>query len=602
MEQTQKLNEIRKNIKRYYQYAQALRHFTNLIAQTTNAKDKISYYICLDGFATRLSNYCLSLYEEITNENVAFHKGNSNKIYIRGCLESCLIISILVSRPNLTVNFMNNLTYDVVRINNVYKNSSNYRFELYKEFYNVVLEGKPQKRFGWLPRLKGKKALNMSDLLNYINIEDEGKRNYYEMLIKSSDNFSHPSFYIPRTVLSNNFDKNIQDIEIITSEHGIINECIHIIDDFIKEFFETNSKIRISEILYNIINGNISSKCQPLTFLQANDYILGVDSNITSLDVANFFMKRIDVERKLKMRNSTYPISIEKITNGLHELALTLLKTENSHYHKNLALLTLDSKFRIDDLFKAYYDFDLLSFYTQVRYLIEFVVTVNILTMENNERNKIYYIHQYIKGYQAKTTIKNFLSTQEIAKNSLINKVFEEETTKYNQSIDYIIDYYKKYYNKDVDRNNVIRLNGWALYLSGLENEYILNLPSLLNFSVSSLTSGINEELSQYGINIAITDYVLGLYEESCAYSHVTPYAWVNNIKLYKFRSSYKEQFLIILIILLEIFKEIDLRLKNDEKTVNIDKIRNIISDMYQNYQELIIPFINHFINERKKQ
>ena len=183
MEQTQKLNEIRKNIKRYYQYAQALRHFTNLIAQTTNAKDKISYYICLDGFATRLSNYCLSLYEEITNENVAFHKGNSNKIYIRGCLESCLIISILVSRPKLTVNFMNNLTYDVVRINNVYKNSSNYRFELYKEFYNVVLEGKPQKRFGWLPRLKGKKALNMSDLLNYINIEDEGKRNYYEMLI-----------------------------------------------------------------------------------------------------------------------------------------------------------------------------------------------------------------------------------------------------------------------------------------------------------------------------------------------------------------------------------------------------------------------------------
>ena len=119
-------------------------------------------------------------------------------------------------------------------------------------------------------------------------------------------------------------------------------------------------------------------------------------------------MKRIDVERKLKMRNATYPISINKITNDLHELALTLLKTEDSHYHKNLALLTLDSKFRIDDLFKAYYDFDLLSFYTQVRYLIEFVVTLNILTMESNERNKIYYIHQYIKGYQAKTTIKNF--------------------------------------------------------------------------------------------------------------------------------------------------------------------------------------------------
>ena len=63
--------------------------------------------------------------------------------------------------------------------------------------------------------------------------------------------------------------------------------------------------------------------------------------------------------------------------------------------------------------------------------------------MENNERNKIYYIHQYIKGYQAKTTIKNFLSSQEITQNPLINKVFEEETAKYNQSIDYIIDYYK---------------------------------------------------------------------------------------------------------------------------------------------------------------
>lgn len=602
MEMNSKILEIQRNIKRYYQYSQALHHFTNLIAQTTNAKDKISYYICLDGFATRLSNYCLSLYEEITNENIAFHKGNSNKIYIRGCLESCLIISILISRPNLVVNFMSNLTYDVVRINNVYKNSSSLRFDLYKEFFNVMLEGKPQKRFGWLPRYKGKKALNMSDLLNYINIEDERKKQYYEMLIKSSDNFSHPSFYIPRTVLTNDFNRNILDIEIITNENGIINECIHIIDNFLRNFFETSSNIRIADILTHIINSDTSTSCKTLTFLQTNDYILGVEDNsISSLDVANFFMKRIDIDRKLKMRNNTYPTQISNISKNLSSLAHTILKTPNSYYHKNLSLLLLDAQYRVDDLFKAYYDFDLLSFYTQVRYLIEAVVTINILTNEDNERNKVYYIHQHIKGYQAITTIKNFLSTQTNTKITTINKIFEDETTKYNQSIEYIINYYKNIFNKEIDRNNVIRLNGWALYLNGLDNEYILNLPSLLNFSVNGLTSGMNDELQQYGINIAITDYVLGLYEESCAYSHVTPYAWVNNIKLYKNRNSFKEQFLIILIIFLELFREIDEKLKNDYQTVEKEKINIILDELHKNYENIIIPFVNDFIAQRKK-
>lgn len=602
MKMNSKILEIQRNIKRYYQYSQALHHFTNLIAQTTNAKDKISYYICLDGFATRLSNYCLSLYEEITNENIAFHKGNSNKIYIRGCLESCLIISILISRPNLVVNFMSNLTYDVVRINNVYKNSSSLRFDLYKEFFNVMLEGKPQKRFGWLPRYKGKKALNMSDLLNYINIEDERKKQYYEMLIKSSDNFSHPSFYIPRTVLTNDFNRNILDIEIITNENGIINECIHIIDNFLRNFFETSSNIRIADILTHIINSDTSTSCKTLTFLQTNDYILGVEDNsISSLDVANFFMKRIDIDRKLKMRNNTYPTQISNISKNLSSLAHTILKTPNSYYHKNLSLLLLDAQYRVDDLFKAYYDFDLLSFYTQVRYLIEAVVTINILTNEDNERNKVYYIHQHIKGYQARTTIKNFLSTQTNTKITTINKIFEDETTKYNQSIEYIINYYKNIFNKEIDRNNVIRLNGWALYLNGLDNEYILNLPSLLNFSVNGLTSGMNDELQQYGINIAITDYVLGLYEESCAYSHVTPYAWVNNIKLYKNRNSFKEQFLIILIIFLELFREIDEKLKNDYQTVEKEKINIILDELHKNYENIIIPFVNDFIAQRKK-
>ena len=602
MDTQSKILEIQRNIKRYYQYSQALHHFTNLIAQTTNAKDKIAYYICLDGFATRLSNYCLSLYEEIIAENIAFHKGNSNKIYIRGCLESCLIISILISRPNLTVNFMNNLTYDVVRINNVYKNSSSLRFNLYKEFFNVVLEGKPQKRFGWLPRFKGKKALNMSDLLNYINIESESKKQYYEMLIKSSDNFSHPSFYIPRTVLSNNFDRNILDIEVITNENGIINECIHIIDNFLRNFFETNTNLRIADILAHIVDGNINSSCKPLTFLQTNDYILGVDdTSISSIDVANFFMKRIDIDRKLKMRSTTYPPQISNISNYLSNLGHTILKTKDSYYHKNLGLLLLDAQYRVDDLFKAYYDFDLLSFYTQVRYLIEGIVTINVLTNEDNERNKVYYIHQHIKGYQARTTIKNFLSAETNTKTSTLNKVFEDETTKYHQSIDYIVDYYKKIFSKDVDKNNIVRLNGWALYLNGLDNEYILNLPSLLNFSVNSLTSGINNELQQYGMNIAITDYVLGLYEESCAYSHVTPYAWVNNIKLYKNRNSFKEQFLIILIIFLELFREIDEKLKTDTKTKEIDEINKILDDLHENYENMIIPFINDFIAQRKK-
>lgn len=602
MQKELKVLEIKKNIKKYYQYSQALHHFTNLVAQTTNAKDKIAYYICLDGFATRLSNYCLSLYEEISNENIEFYKGNSNRIYLRGCLESCLILSILSVRPHLAQNFMNNLTYDVVRINNVYNNSSNSRFELYKEFYNVVLEGKPQKRFGWLPRFKGKKALSMSDLLNYINLDDESKKHYYEMLIRSADNFSHPSFYIPRTVLSKNTDKNVQDIEILTNKNGILNECIHIISDFLKNFFEVNTNIKISSMLDEILNDELQDTNKPLTFLQVNDFILGANNDINNLEAANFFKKRLDIDRKLKMRNNSYPIPISKISASLNNLAIAILKTSKSHFHKNIALLLLDAKFRIDDLFKAYYDFDLLSFYTQVRFLIEFVVTINILTNEDNERNKIYYIHQYIKGYQAKFTIKNFLSSQNVKVDEEVNRVFSEETEKYQKSIDLIIDYYKKFHNRDVDRNNAVRLNAWALYLRGLDNDYILNLPSLLSFSVTGLMNGINEELKQYNIHINITDYVLGLYEESCAYSHVTPYAWVNNIKLYKNRTSFKEQFLIILMLLLEVFKELDERLTEDPMTSDKENIRKVIDDLYDNYQELIIPFLNDFISQYVKK
>ncbi len=601
MQKEVKLQEIKNNIKKYYQYSQALHHFTNLVAQTTNAKDKIAYYICLDGFATRLSNYCLSLYEEVSTDNIEFYKGNSNRIYLRGCLESCLIINILSVRPHLTQNFMNNLTYDVVRINNVYNNSSNSRFELYKEFYNVTLEGKPQKRFGWLPRFKGKKALSMSDLLNYININDESKKHYYEMLIRSADNFSHPSFYIPRTVLSKNTEKNIQDIEILTNKNGILNECIQIISDFLKNFFELNSNIRISSMLDAILNDENQILNKQMTFLQVNDYILGVNNDITYLDAANFFKNRLDIDRKLKMRNNNYPIYISKISTNLNTLALSILKTSKSHFHKNIALLLLDAKFRIDDLFKAYYDFDLLSFYTQIRFLIEFVVTVNILINEDNERNKIYYIHQYIKGYQAKFTIKNFLSSQNVKINDEVNQAFAEETEKYQKSIDLIIDYYKKFHNRDIDRNNAVRLNAWALYLKGLDNDYILNLPSLLSFSVTGLMNGINEELEQYNIHINIIDYVLGLYEESCAYSHVTPYAWVNNIKLYKNRTSFKEQFLIMLMLLLELFKELEGRLAEDIETFDKMGIKNAFDDLYDNYQNLIIPFLNDFINQYVK-
>jgi len=598
MNEESEIEKIMLNISKYYQYSQTLHHYTNLIAQTTNAKDKIAYYICLDGFATRLSNYCLSIYDEILNQDLDFQKANSNRIYLRGCLESCLIINILLSRPQLTQNFMNNLTYDVVRINNVYANSSKSRFFLYREFYNITLEGKPQKRFGWLPRYKGKKALNMSDLLNYISFENEDKRNYYEMLIRSADNFSHPSFYIPRAVLDKNKTNKHKELDILTNKSGILYECVHIINHFIKEFLNP----RVAQVLNEIINNECLESTNKVSFIDVNDYILGANSTLNHCDIANFFKKRINIEKKIKLRNNVYPHQINSISNKLLTLGKTTLRTKDSFLHRNIGLLLLDARLRIDELFKAYYDFDLLSFYTQVRYVIEFVVTINILLNEDNERNKIYYIHQYIKGYQARNTIKNFVFKHSKIIAEQLNNITDNDYEQYQKSIDLIVDYYKNVHNKEVDRNNAVRLNAWALYLKGLDNEYVLNLPSLLSFSVSNLMENVNKELDQYNLNINITKYILGLYEESCAYSHVTPYAWVNNIKLYKNRNSFREQFLFVLLLLLEIYKEIDESLIENEKTVQKDLIEKISEEIFEYSEEIIVPFLNEYINENKKQ
>ena len=54
-----------------------------------------------------------------------------------------------------------------------------------------------------------------------------------------------------------------------------------------------------------------------------------------------------------------------------------------------------------------------------------------------------------------------------------------------------------------------------------------------------------------------ISDFVQGYYEESCAYSHVTPYAFFNNLKIYRSNALIREQYIVINMLMIQLYTKI---------------------------------------------
>ena len=467
---------------------------------------------------------------------------------------------------------------DIKKINAAYKDSSINRRQIYKEYYEEDLEDiKYERRYSWLPRKKKKKAANISDLVNYMSIDDEAKKAYFEMYIRSLDSYSHPSFYIPSMFHAPKLNANFKEIYLLYDEGGIINECNKIIIDSLNAFLKSINMEHSTDFL-ELMNNEYELNSTPvISMIDVNDHILNESNEFSTSDICRFLWNRYDIRKFYLSHVKQYPQYIHNITLGF-SLFIDFLRSKNDNTNYKLVntiMLLEDALLRYDEFLKAYTTDYITSFYVQSRYLIEFVVNLNILLNEDEERSYIYFIHQDIKSYQYKQNIYNFYKTQNLT-NPQVEKDIERIEVKHIQDIEFIHDYYLNKFNHDVEEKSISRLNGWALHLKGLDNEEVCNLPLLLTHSIEDLIKDVQEMFKSLNL-MNIADFVQGYYEESCAYSHVTPYAFFNSLKIYGSNALIKEQFVVINLLIVQLYSKIIQVLNLDENDPDLKHVEVLL-------------------------
>ena len=129
-------DELLHNVRKYFCFAQAIKYYSNLLMQVEESKKYTALFICLDNYAERLMAYTTFTYADLQVRNsIILPKSDANRIYLRGCLESCFIINILLNDYSLSNKFMSNIKADIKKINFAYQDSSKNRKEIYKEYY-----------------------------------------------------------------------------------------------------------------------------------------------------------------------------------------------------------------------------------------------------------------------------------------------------------------------------------------------------------------------------------------------------------------------------------------------------------------------------------
>ena len=574
-----KYDELVVNVKKYYCFAQAIKYYSNLLMQVEESKKFIPYFICLDNYAERLIAYTTFTFADLqVKKSIILPKSDANRIYLRGCLESCFIINILLNNYSLSEKFMSNIKADIKKINAAYKDSSINRKTIYKEYYEEDLEDiKYERRYSWLPRRKKKKAANISDLVNYMSIEDDAKRAYFEMYIRALDSYSHPSFYIPSMFHAPKLNANFKEIYLLYDDGEIINECNKIIINSLNAFLKSINMEHSTDFL-ELMNNAYEINSTPITSMfHVNDYILNESDEFKKEDICRFLWNRFDINKFYLSHVKQYPQYIHNITLGF-SMFIDYLKSKNDNTNYKLVntiMLLEDALLRYDEFLKAYTTDYITSFYVQSRYLIEFIVNLNILLNEDEERSYVYFIHQDIKSYQYKQNIYSFYKTQNLS-NPQVEKNIERIEEKNKEDVKFIHDYYLNKFNHEVDDKTISRLNGWAIHLKGLDNEEVYNLPLLLSFSIDDLIKNVQEMFKSMNL-MNISDFVQGYYEESCAYSHVTPYAFFNNLKIYGSNALIKEQFIVINLLIVQLYSKIISVLHLDENDPDLKHVENLL-------------------------
>jgi len=159
-------------------------------------------------------------------------------------------------------------------------------------------------------------------------------------------------------------------------------------------------------------------------------------------------------------------------------------------------------------LLKSYFTKNVSLFYIEARYVFESLSILHILLQEDEKRNYIFHIHQDIKGYESKNTTYTMIGSDEFLERK------EQLKDVYENNIQEIEKYYVEEFNQEIERNKILRLNGWSLFLKNQQNDYIPNAPDFIRFLIQD---HLHDEEK--------VNFVLGMFEESNAFLHITPYA-----------------------------------------------------------------------------
>ena len=462
-----KFNSIKAVLENNYNFLCEADSLLNKYYKENSSYDK-SVFVCFKGFIDNSKNYIYSVYEDISdNEN------SSNSIYAKSNSNRALIRNCLEATVLLYI-FSTHPEY-CDKYMETYDSDVKRINNLYA---NVKDEEKYLKRFAWLPRVKGKRINNLNDLLSYIEFDDESQKLFYQILIRNFDTFIHPSFNFSQSIKNKDL---IDDKLIITlfAKEGIIHQLHECFLSFFLEYFKDS----LTE--------------QEIAKLKINT------SNTNNLEIQ--FFKQL---KKYPKESQTMSYVIALLPNFILPIK------DNSWKRKNVGYLLQDMCTHYDDLLKSYFKKNHTLFFMEARHVFESLSILNILLQESERRNFIFHIHQDIKGYESKNTTYTMLGSQEyLDKKDQLEKDYE----------DYILEitkYYQEEFNQEIERSKILRLNGWALYLNKHQNELVPNAPDFIRFLIQDHMN--NEQ---------IENFVLGLFEESNAFLHITPYAIYTSAK-----------------------------------------------------------------------
>ncbi len=503
-------------IEKYFVYTSFLEFLLSTINIDETSDYQKSVWAAFNAFCLSSISYIMSVYEDLRYENYDFlPKSNANRILLRNCLEAVLILNVLENKPELATNYYATLKSDQERIADLYD---------YNEDEEDDKENKHfLKRFSWLPRYQGKKAKTMSDLLNYVNFDSEQQKNEYKIIIKNFDTFIHPSFNFVQSINEEKRRGNIDGVLALFIDNGIFYETAYnlfasfhsiYINDFNDDVFKILEALLQNPPFTNFLFPIDARELLKIKYTAENKVTI-LSGLYSTFNIQKFYQKLIG---KAPDFVGGIPYIIGMIANYMNKY------THIGYTARNLIYLLQDLTPRYDDMLRAVYENNPMQFYGQSRYVIEALSIINVLLLEDEERSKIYAIHQRIKGYDAKISAVDFINANSESANLDVKTKIDNEfiNLQYEKDIETLTNYYRQVFKVEVERRKIVRLNGWALYLKKINNDSVPNSPFFVNLLCECFYGKENKE---------VASLLLALFEESNAFTHVTPYGFARNNK-----------------------------------------------------------------------